>query len=45
MEPYDGITAVVDEREAAVREHAQGGGFRADTISRVATMIDATTGE
>lgn len=31
--------------EAAVREHAECGGFPAEVISRVTTMIDPTTGE
>ena len=31
--------------EDTVREHAQKGGFPANRISRVATMIDPTTGE
>jgi hypothetical protein len=30
---------------AAVREHARRGGFPADAVNRVATMIDPTTGE
>ena len=31
--------------EAAVRTHAQKGGFPADKVSRVRTMIDPTTAE
>lgn len=31
--------------EAAVREHAQSGGFPANRISEVTTMIDPTTAE
>lgn len=31
--------------EATVREHAQQGGFPANTVSRVRTMIDPTTSE
>jgi hypothetical protein len=35
----------VAENEAAVREHAECGGFPADAINRVGTVIDPTTGE
>jgi hypothetical protein len=35
----------VAEDEAAVREHAQAGGFPANSVSRVATIIDPVTGE
>jgi len=35
----------VAEDEAGVREHAKAGGFPADVVSRVITMIDPTTGE
>lgn len=35
----------IADDEDAVREHAQCGGFPADAISRVATMIDPTTAE
>jgi hypothetical protein len=35
----------VADNEAAVREHAQCGGFPADVVSRVGTVIDPTTGE
>lgn len=35
----------VAEDEGAVREHAQRGGFPANVISRVATVIDPVTGE
>ncbi len=35
----------VAENEAAVREPAAGGGFPANVISRVSTVIDPTTGE
>ena len=35
----------VADDEAAVREHAECGGFPANTISRVSTVIDPTTGE
>ena len=31
--------------EAAVREHARSGGFPANTISRVSTVIDPASGE
>lgn len=31
--------------EATVREHAQQGGFPANSVARVATMIDPTTSE
>ena len=31
--------------EAAVREHATRGGFPANTVSRIRTMIDPTTAE
>ena len=31
--------------EAAVREHADCGGFPANSVSRVSTVIDPTTGE
>jgi hypothetical protein len=31
--------------EEAVREHAQRGGFPADTVAQVATIIDPTTAE
>lgn len=31
--------------EAAVREHARRGGFPADRVERIATMIDPTTAE
>jgi hypothetical protein len=33
------------DNEAAVREHAQCGGFPADVVARVGTVIDPTTGE
>lgn len=33
------------ENEAAVREHATAGGFPANVVSRVATVIDPATGE
>jgi hypothetical protein len=35
----------VAEDEAAVREHAKSGGFPANVVSRVATIIDPVTGE
>lgn len=35
----------VAENEAAVREHAVKGGFPANSVSRVATMIDPASGE
>ena len=35
----------IAEDEAAVREHAECGGFPANAVSHVATMIDPTTGE
>lgn len=35
----------VADNEAAVLEHAQKGGFPANAISRVSTMIDPTSGE
>jgi hypothetical protein len=35
----------VAENEAAVREHARGGGFPANAISRVSTIIDPSSGE
>ena len=31
--------------EAAVREHARKGGFPADSVNRIATIIDPTTSE
>jgi hypothetical protein len=35
----------VAENEAAVREHAECGGFPANVISQVSSVIDPTTGE
>jgi hypothetical protein len=35
----------IAENEGAVREHAECGGFPAEVISEVATVIDPTTGE
>lgn len=35
----------VADNEAAVLEHAQKGGFPANAVSRVSTMIDPTSGE
>ena len=35
----------VAEDEAAVREHAECGGFPANVVSRVSAVIDPTTGE
>ena len=35
----------VAQDEAAVREHARAGGFPANVISRVSTIIDPTSGE
>lgn len=35
----------IAEDEAAVREHAERGGFPADSVSRVSTVIDPATGE
>ena len=35
----------VADSEAAVREHADAGGFPANAISRVSTIIDPVTGE
>jgi len=35
----------VADNEAAVREHAECGGFPADVVSRVGTVIDPTSGE
>jgi hypothetical protein len=35
----------VADNEAAVRQHAVAGGFPANTISRVSTMIDPSSGE
>ena len=35
----------IADDEAAVREHADGGGFPADSVSRVSVVIDPTTGE
>jgi hypothetical protein len=35
----------VAEDEAAVREHAECGGFPANVVSQVSTVIDPTTGE
>ena len=33
------------ENEAAIREHAQRGGFPADAVNQVRSRIDPTTGE
>lgn len=35
----------IAEDEAAVREHADGGGFPADSVSLVSAVIDPTSGE
>ena len=35
----------IADDEAAVREHARRGGFPADAVHEVSTMIDPTTGE
>ncbi len=35
----------VAENEAAVLEHANGGGFPADAVNRVTTIIDPTSAE
>lgn len=35
----------VGEDEAAIREHAKAGGFPANVVSRVSTVIDPVTGE
>ena len=35
----------IADDEAAVREHARRGGFPADAVNEVSTMIDPTTGE
>ena len=35
----------VADNEAAVLEHAECGGFPADVVSRVGTVIDPTSGE
>ena len=35
----------IADDEAAVREHANGGGFPADSVSLVSAVIDPTTGE
>ena len=35
----------IAEDEAAVREHAERGGFPVDVVSRVSTVIDPVTGE
>ena len=35
----------IAEDEATVLEHANGGGFPADAVNHVATIIDPTTGE
>jgi len=35
----------IADDEAAVREHADCGGFPADAVNRVATVIDPTTAE
>jgi hypothetical protein len=35
----------IAEDEAAIREHAECGGFPADVINEVVTVIDPTTGE
>ncbi|MGH9275950.1 MAG: nickel-binding protein, partial [Acidimicrobiales bacterium] len=35
----------IAEDEAAVREHARDGGFPANAVSRVSTIIDPTSGE
>jgi hypothetical protein len=35
----------VADDEAAVREHAKCGGFPADSVAQVSTIIDPTTGE
>ena len=35
----------VAEDEAAVREHAECGGFPANAVNQVSTVIDPTTGE
>ena len=35
----------IAEDEAAVREHAECGGFPADTVALVSAVIDPTTGE
>jgi hypothetical protein len=35
----------IAEDEAAVREHAETGGFPCNGVSRVATIVDPTTGE
>lgn len=39
------LCVYVAENEAAVREHAVKGGFPANSVSRVATMIDPASGE
>jgi Protein of unknown function (DUF4242) len=35
----------IAEDEAAVREHADGGGFPANAVNQVSSVIDPTTGE
>lgn len=35
----------IAEDEAAVREHAESGGFPVTTVNKVETIIDPTTGE
>ena len=35
----------IADDEAAVREHADCGGFPADVVAEVATIVDPTTGE
>ena len=35
----------IADDEEAVREHAEGGGFPADSVSAVSAVIDPTTGE
>ncbi|MDP1793070.1 MAG: DUF4242 domain-containing protein [Acidimicrobiales bacterium] len=35
----------IADDEAAVRDHADGGGFPADSVSLVSAVIDPTTGE
>jgi hypothetical protein len=35
----------IAEDEATVREHADGGGFPADSVALVSNVIDPTTGE
>lgn len=39
------VCVYIAEDEAAVREHADAGGFPCNNVSKVATIIDPTSGE